>query len=157
MNLSLQLGAPSTLTGCQHLVSKSQQREHKIEATKEPDSPDIQPRNPGHLNSTPMRGLLSSSWRPARTGTQTQSLSLQDSEGCVRARTHTHTHTHTHSGAVGRAVSHLGPSGEKQQQACHSPGLLSAWLRSVEGQTAGPGLLALPRIMGPARRKTWRH
>ena len=95
MNLSLQLGAPSTLTGCQHLVSKSQQREHKIEATKEPDSPDIQPRNPGHLNSTPMRGLLSSSWRPARTGTQKQSLSLQDSEGCVRARTHTHTHTHT--------------------------------------------------------------
>ena len=57
---------------------------HKIEATKEPDSPDIQPRNPGHLNTTPMRGLLSSSWRPSRTGTQKQSL---------RARAHTHTHT----------------------------------------------------------------
>ena len=78
-------------------------------------------------------------------------LSLQDPEACTC--THTHTHTHTHSGAVGRAVSHLGPSGEKQQQASHSPGLRSGWLRSVEGQTAGPGLLALPRIMGPARRE----
>ena len=98
-----------------------------------------------------MRGLLSRSWRPARTGTQKQSLSLCRTLRGAHAHTQPHTNTHTHSGAVGKAVSHLSPSGEKQQQACHSPGLCSAWLRSVEGQTAGPGLLALPRIMGPAR------
>lgn len=95
-----------------------------------------QPRHPRHPSDALMRG-------PAGTGTQKLSLS----SGARGAHTLAHAHAHTYTPHICRKCGALPPgcSGEKQQQACDSPG---PGLRIAEvgagcgweggGQTVGP-------------------